>query len=163
MEPFDRKEDMRSYAFSAIAALLIASPARTSATLVLGGGPEEAIKLFREADAKCQQAHCHQRGRYALGTSQGKTHVLYYTWDQPHSQSLDHSRNFASVVIPKDAQKIRTITKNDGSVAEVFNSETLVKTLGSDPAVWIGAKPGTFVVFHSIGLRKTIISVGDYR
>lgn len=153
---------MHLSAFSAVAFILIPFPYDALSSSVLGSGPEEAIKLFREADAKCEYAPCRHPGRYAFGTSKGRTHVLYYTWDQARPLSLDSSQKFTTEIIPKDAQKIRTTLKQDGSIVEVFHSETLVKTFGTDPDVWIGANPGTFVVFHSNRLRKTIISVGDY-
>lgn len=154
---------MLLYTFGAAAFFSIPLPSEALSPPILGSRPEEAIKFFREADAKCQHAHCRHKGRYGLGTSKGKTHVLYYTWDQARPLSLDKSQKLASEIIPKDAQKIRTLVKQDGSVAEVFKSETLVKTFGTHPNVWTGAKPGTFVVFHSNSLRKTIISVGDYQ
>jgi hypothetical protein len=154
---------MHLHNFGVAAFFLLLVPFGARSTPILGSGPEEAIKLFREADGKCKYAHCRHDGRYALGTSKGKTHVLYYTWDQAQPLSLDNSQKLASEIIPQDAHKLRTIVKQDGSVAEVFESETLVKQLGTDPTVWLSAKPGTFVVFHSIRMRRTIISVGDYR
>lgn len=154
---------MRLYCFGAAAAFLIIVPSCALSASILGSGPEVATKFFREADAECQYAHCRQRGRYALGTVKGKTHVFYFTWERAQPLSLEDSQKLTSEIIPKDARRIRTITKSDGSIAEVFNSETLVKILGTDPDLWIGATPGTFVVFHSINLRKTIVSVGDYQ
>lgn len=154
---------MHSHTLSAAAFFLILVSSTAFSAPILGSGPEEAIKLFREADAKCQYAHCRHHGRYAFGTLKGKTNVLYFTWEQARPLALNDSRRLAGEVIPKDAQKLRMIVKQDGSVAEVFNSEELVKQFGTDPSVWIGAKPGTFVVFHSNSLRKTIISVGDFQ
>ncbi|WP_151639308.1 hypothetical protein [Noviherbaspirillum aerium] len=154
---------MHSHTLGAAAFFLILVSSAALSAPILGSGPEEAIKLFREADAKCRYAHCRHHGRYAFGTFKGKTNVLYFTWEQAQPLSLYDSQKLAGDVIPKDAQKIRTIMKQDGSVAEVFKSEELVRQFGTDPSVWIGAKPGTFVVFHSNSLRKTIISVGDFQ
>lgn len=149
--------------FGAAAFFLLAIPSWAAGSAILGGDPRDAIRLFREADADCRRIDCRQRGRYAFGTSKGRTHVLYYTWDQARPLTLNDARKLAGKIIPDDAQTIRTTTKADGSVVEIFTSDALARTFGLQPDVWIGASPGTFVVFHSIRRRKTIISVGDHQ
>lgn len=135
--------------FGVVAAFLLFTLAQAATTPILGSKPEDALRIFRRADADCHYAHCRQPGSYALGTSKGKTHVLYYTWDQAKPLSLEDARKFATSLIPNDAQALRVVKKDDGSVAEVFNSETLVKAFGATSEIWMGAKAGTFVVFHS--------------
>jgi hypothetical protein len=156
---------MSSRAFNALAISLILvwfTMSHTIATPLLGGNPQHALNMFSNADAKCRNEQCRQRGRYGLGTKNGRTNVLYYTWAQSQPVSLEESRKIAREMIPEDAQRVRSITKNDGSLVEVYSSQSLANTFGVDPEAWMGAKAGTFVVFHSISLRKTIISVGDY-
>lgn len=139
----------------------VSTASQTVAAAVLGTPLVEAGTSLGPTDAKCHLTACYQGGVYALGATASKTSMVYY-YCKDKDFSLSGSRTIALRLVPSDAKLVKSKTADNGTVVELYRSAQLATAFSTKSDVWADAPAGSFTVMHSVGGRKTIVSLGQH-